>query len=503
MRTCSEYEVLPPELLRQIMADRKIRTAIVRESHFLFFNIYFADQVQYETAEFQREMFALTEDVSIKNIFIEAFRGSAKSTILNTSLALWSVLGKPQNKFILILGQTQEQARHHLKNIRMEIERNELLRSDLGPFQEEEDEWKSQSLIIPRYGAKLMAVSADQAVRGFRFGKHRPDLIIADDLEDSQSVRTRESREKIYYWLIKEIIPAATLDARIVVIGNLLHDAGLLRRLQREIEDGTRDGIYRRYPLIDSGGQITWPGKYPSEEVIEKQRKQLGNEIAWQQEYLLNYTDYSDRVIHHDWVQFYEKLPDVTKELSEFRYIALAIDPAISEKQTADFTAMVSAIVCGWDNSFRIYILPFPVNERMDHPKTVERIKTLYTTLLPKVKPKIYIEEVAYQAALVQRLQQEEHLPAEGVKIVGIDKRARLSLISSYIKNGTVLFPKRGAEALIQQLVGFGNERHDDLADAFTLLITKITEGRNHRPGPIRFTQDSKPFTAGLWKMKF
>lgn len=485
MENFKQYAVLPPDIISQIISSRKVRAAVARESHFMFFNIYFAGQMEFKTADFQREMFALSEDMNINNIFIEAFRGSAKSTIMNTSLALWSVLGKPQTKFILILGQTQEQARHHLKNIRIEIEQNDLLRADLGPFQEEEDEWKSQSLIIPKYQAKIMAVSADQAMRGFKFRHHRPGLIIADDLENSQSVKTRESREKIYDWFTKEIIPAGTLAMRIVVIGNLLHYDGLLRRLQKEIETGVRDGVYRRYPLIDEDGNISWPGKYPTEAFIEQQRKQLGNEIAWQQEYLLNYTDFSDSVVHRGWIQSYEILPDITKEKSEFRYAALSIDPAISEKQTADFTAMVGAIVCGWGDSFKIYVLPFPVNERMDHPKTVGRIKSLYTTLVPGTKSKIYIEDVAYQGALVQRLQQEENLPAEGVKINGMDKRARIALISSYIKNGVVLFPRRGAEQLIQQLVGFGNEKHDDLADAFTLLVTKITESSNSRPGSL------------------
>lgn len=505
MENSKQHNLLPAELISQIVSSRKVRSAVARESHFMFFNIYFAEQMEFETAAFQREMFSLSEGMNVKNIFIEAFRGSAKSTIMNTSLALWSVLGKPQTKFILILGQTQEQARHHLKNIRMEIEQNDLLRSDLGPFQEEEDEWKSQSLIIPRYQAKIMAVSADQAMRGFKFRHFRPGLIIADDLENSQSVKTRESREKIYDWFTKEIIPSGTLSTRIVVIGNLLHYDGLLRRLQKEVETGLRDGVYRRYPLIDDDNNILWPGKYQSEAVIEQQRKQLGNEIAWQQEYLLNYTDFTDSVVHRDWIQHFDALPNISKKEAEFRYAAMAIDPAISEKQTADFTAIVGAIVCGWGDSFCIYILPFPVNERMDHPKTVERIKTLHTTLVPGANPQIFIEDVGYQGALVQRLQQEERLPAEGIKIYGMDKRARIALISSYIKNGVVLFPKRGAEQLIQQLVGFGNEKHDDLADAFTLLVTKITEGRNQRPGSLLITGSSgpKPFTAGLMDMVF
>lgn len=507
MNQNDKHLALPPELLKQIVIDRKVRRALASESHLLFFNIYFADQVEYETADFQRDMFALTENLEHKSIFIEAFRGSAKSTIMNTSLLLWSVLGKPSCKFIIIVCQTQDQAKAHLKNVRMQIEGNKLLRSDLGPFQEEEDEWKSQALVIPNYGTRIMAVSADQAVRGFKYGKHRPDLIIADDLENSASVKTLDGRNKTYNLLTKEIIPAGSPKTRLVVIGNLLHDDGLLRRLEKDIREGRRDGIYRRYPLIDSQNNILWPGKYPNEEAIKAQRKQIGNDTAWQQEYLLNFSDYSDRVIHREWVKYYDKLPDIKDSKTQFRFPAFAVDPAISEKQTADYTAMVGAVVCGWGEDFRIYILPFPVNERMDHPKTVRKITELYTTLVPDFKPRIYIEDVGYQAALPQRLKQEEGLPVEAVKIYGMDKRARLALISSYIMNGTVVFPIRGAEELIQQIVGFGNEKHDDLVDAFTLLITKITEGYNKRRSCITDCggpdEDGGTITGGLMDMVF
>jgi hypothetical protein len=39
-----------------------------------------------------------------------------------------------------------------------------------------------------------------------------------------------------------------------------------------------------------------------------------------------------------------------------------------------------------------------------------------------------------------------------------------------------VLFPRYGCEQLIEQLTGFGVEKHDDLADAFAILILKTIE---------------------------
>ena len=49
--------------------------------------------------------------------------------------------------------------------------------------------------------------------------------------------------------------------------------------------------------------------------------------------------------------------------------------------------------------------------------------------------------------------------------------------VSSYIEDGTVLFPRIGCEDLITQLLGFGIESHDDLVDAFTILVSKMMAG--------------------------
>jgi len=45
------------------------------------------------------------------------------------------------------------------------------------------------------------------------------------------------------------------------------------------------------------------------------------------------------------------------------------------------------------------------------------------------------------------------------------DKRARLRVAARYIKTGVVKFPRKGAEQLITQLLGFGSEKHDDAVD--------------------------------------
>jgi phage terminase large subunit-like protein len=89
------------------------------------------------------------------------------------------------------------------------------------------------------------------------------------------------------------------------------------------------------------------------------------------------------------------------------------------------------------------------------------------------------VENVQAQDFLVQELKRQL-LPVMGVRPQG-DKRERLSLASKFVFNGNVLFPRQGAEELIRQLIGFGLERHDDLADAFSMLVLKTVELRPNR----------------------
>lgn len=459
------------EILEKVISDRAIRTNLTRKSHQWFFAIYFGRYMQYTTAPFQKEIFAITEDESTKTAVIVAFRGSAKSTIITLSYVIWAILGKQQKKFVVILSQTQRQARQHLINIKRELESNELLKDDLGPFEEQDDEWGSYSLVIPRYNARITAASTEQSIRGMRHGEYRPDLIICDDIEDLASAKTKEGRDKTYQWLTGDVIPAGDKNTRMIIAGNLLHEDSVIMRLKNAIEDGEFDGVLKQYPLIDDKGKILWPGKFNTIEDIEILKRTIGSETAWQREYLLRIVADIEQVVHPEWIHYYDELLHKDK----LRYTATGIDLAISQKSTADYTAAVTANIYDYGRDLRIYILPNPVNERLTFPQTVDRFKLLSEIAGEGSRTHLYIEDVGYQRALVEHLIREG-FQAEGIKLHGQDKRARIALTTSLIQNGQILFPRKGAESLIEQLVGFGVERYDDLADAFAILILKTME---------------------------
>lgn len=512
----TEKEILT--IIELMIKDKKVRSAAATQSFRLFFGTYFGHYIQHPFAPFHFDMFQLAQDEKNKTIVIMGARNSAKSAIMNTALSIWSVLGIQKKKFVIIVSKTQQKGKQHFLNMRKELESNRLLKGDLGPLRTEESQWGS-SIVLPKYDAQITFASVEQSLRGMRYKQYRPDLLIVDDIEDGDSVRTIEGRNNVYGWLTNDAIPAGDLEnMRAVLLGTLLHEDSVMMRFKKDIASGVRDGIYREYPLMDAAGEILWRGKYPDLAAVEAERLRVGNEKAWAQEFLLRIVSDAERVVHPEWI-YYEECPAPTLA-NQYRGAFIGIDPAISEEKRAARTAMVVVRVFGWGENTRIYVMPYPINERIGLPTIVEKAKALSDEY---GKAKIYVEDVGFQKGLVQLLADEKY-QTEGIRPQG-DKRTRLSLISHPIKNKIVRFAPRGNEELVMQIVNFGSENYMDLADALSMLVPEIiTTQQGYRPFPASLVPKTPepgdddyrspndpdyrgngkyPITRGLWKMQF
>lgn len=473
----------------QIINNPLLRRRLATESHYHFFHLYFPHYIEYPTADFQKEIFSLTQNNDYQQAVIVAFRGSAKSTIVTLSNPIWSIVGKPQKKFVLIVSQTQQQARFHLSNIKEELEQNTLLTHDFNIHIDHEDEWRYDSLVLSSYGARIHSVSIGESMRGLREKQYRPDLIICDDIEDLNSVKTQESRDYTFDWFNKTLVPMGKPTTKIIVVGNLLHEDSFIMRMKEKIKNDSQNKVYKSYPLIDENGKTLWLGKYPTQNAIEREKSMLSYD-AWMQEYLLKIVRRDDQVVQPEWIGYYDELPSI--QGNDFQYAAISADLAISEKETANFTSILTAYVFGYGDKTKVYILPFPINKRMNFPKTIETIKEAYQSLVNRgIVTKVFIEEVAYQASLTQLLS-INGVKATGVTISGQDKRARIAQTTSWMKSENILFSKKGCEDLINQLIYFGVEKHDDLADAFSLLILELM--KNYREKARAWGRDSDAY---------
>lgn len=421
-------------------------------------------------AEFQREILALLQNENNKTIVITAFRNSAKSTFCSLLLPIWSIVGTHRKKNVLIVCRTEQKAQQTLSNIRTLLETHELLCADHGAFYDGNDEWNRQTLVIPKYDARITVVSIAESIRGIRHKQYRPDLIVYDDIEDVQATKTQESRDKTWDTIMAEFMPAGTKDTRHVFIGNLVHMDSVMVRLRNLIQKGKMSGIYRNYPLVDADDRILWTGMYPDSTAVEALRHQQASDIDFLREYMLKILPDGSQIIRPEDIHRYtlsELLPR-----ADFRMYLISIDPAVSTATTADFTAIIVFMIYGSGKTLKICIKPHPINRRMELPDIITEIKLLLLSLGPDPVYKILVEGGSTQKGLTQMLQYEG-LNAQDVTPQGNDKRTRVSIAKRWIENN-IFFPESGTEELELQLYGFETEKHDDLVDALTLATLEL-----------------------------
>jgi phage terminase large subunit-like protein len=294
-----------------------------------------------------------------------------------------------------------------------------------------------------------------------------------DDPEDGEWVRTKENRDKTARWLHSEVMGG--LDARkgkLVVIGNLLHMDALLSRLKAP---GTGFKVLE-FPLINNKGVCTWPAMYPTEQSLKDKERDMGA-VPWQREMLLKIVAEEEAIVTPDDIHYYDEYPpkiDTTNDKGDKVRVALlaqlkghGVDLAISENESADYTAIVSGDVFFVDDAPKIYILPNPFNEHVTFHETMKKVRSI-----PGERGGanlFFVEDVGYQKAAIQEMERAM-LPVIPMKPT-TDKRSRLQVVAPYIKNGTVLFPRAGCEQLLGQIFNLGVEKNDDENDALVWLI--------------------------------
>lgn len=467
-----------PHVTKEDLANPDVRRFIVDRFGLAgFCLVYLSHHFDLEPADFHPELVEIFEDPEEEMVEVVGFRGSAKSTYGSLAVPLYFAL-EHKHDFIIPLSDTSTQMKLNIANIKYELEHNDLILKDYGIAFNPDKNW-SDTMLQLNNGVLIMGRSRGQKVRGLKHRQFRPQVIIADDLEDTEWVKKKENRDKTERWFNSEVIPAQQeTKAKLIVIGNLLHNNALMMRLKNKKRgDGSPLFRYIEFPLIRADGSVTWRGKYPTEEAIQKQKEKIGSTTAWSREYLLKIISEEDQIIKETDIHRYPNglldqrdERDSGKKKFPILDAGAAQDLAISEKTTADYTAIVRGFMIRMDEKKRLLIAPHPFNQRVDFDDGVKAAKEAMKDM--PMGSRLYVEDVMFQRAAVQTLKKA------GVSVFGVkpvsDKRARLQAASPFIKDGTVLFPETGCEALIDQLLGFGTEEHDDLVDALVYLILAL-----------------------------
>lgn len=166
--------------------------------------VYLSKHFYQELGEVHHEIINVLDDDSTLNALVTSYRGSGKSTFATLAYPMYCAL-EQKRRFIPIVGDTFQQAEIMIQNLKYELENNALIRLDYGDVRT--DTWSNTRLVL-KTNVMVMARSKGQKLRGLKFQQWRPDLIIVDDPQSRDDVRTEERRMEDYRWFTTEVMGA-------------------------------------------------------------------------------------------------------------------------------------------------------------------------------------------------------------------------------------------------------------------------------------------------------
>lgn len=414
-----------------------------------------------------------------KNLAVVAPRGSAKSTVLTFLKCIHSICFKKKH-FIVIVQNTFSKAAGTLETIKGEIKTNNMLRRDF-PLVIKKDAEGDSIFRYPGPGweVRVLCKGADQigSIRGEKFGAHRPDLIIVDDLEDDKSVKNPELRQELERTFVDVLKYAGDETTQTIAVGTVLHDDCLIAKMV----DADRFKMFKkmryqaRYEL--NGVQKSlWPEKWTIEKLKEM-------EVEDPEGFAKEMQGDPSSGIYEDFkredFRYWRELDNTvvlldTEGNSVARYplrdckAAIACDLAWDEKRTSDDSVILPGYLTPGND---ILIGEYIAKKGMRPDELEEALFTMERTLASKTGNPVAIgfEKAKLEKVMKWLLGQAmrrrnkflwiKDLKWDGDKITRIVTR-----LSTRYKNHTV-YHRRGMGDLENQLLRIRSTAHDDIAD--------------------------------------
>ena len=386
---------------------------------------------------------------------------------------------------ILYISVTLTDAGFHFESIKGELENNELLIDIYGYLVPEDRQlgrkWTNKHIQTVN-GVNLVARGAGKG-RGVNIKNKRPTKIVADDIENDESVRSPEQRTKLHNWLYNVIFPSKDKDCGFIkMIGTALHPHAEVIQFHKK-----HGGIYRR--AIEDGKPI-W---FTMDQLMSIKEK-IGTR-AFNQEYMNNPSAEEDQMIKESWItsNYYVQ----TLDLKTF-HMVLMVDPQSGESDQADEMGIA---VVGWmgGQSHRYVIESHGVRDGLTKKAGI------VIDYWMKYQDRIHlvgIEVVLNQNALWQLLvewkngrdvipgyghYENRNIPLAKVEPKGKDKLERLKMHEPAFERGEIhLRPEHGE--LKDQLVNFPDVVHDDRMDALLYCL----EYGNYTAQPMKSAAKAK-----------
>jgi predicted phage terminase large subunit-like protein len=426
-----------------------------------------------------------------KKVAIAAPRRHAKSTAITFAYLLACVLFR-QRSYVLIVSDTVTQATQFLQEVRKELVDNERIKELFGIKDFAKD--TEDDIIVNFTDGKqfrIAAKGAEQKLRGLKWDKKRPDLVIGDDMENDELVMNKERREKFKRWFYGALLPSLSANGIIRIVGTILHEDSLLNNFMPSVWDKytvveplkiwSKNSLaswksikYRAH--TDTFKNILWPQMYSKEIFLTMRQDYLDRGIldVYSQEILNEPIDQTDAFFRK--ADFLPIMPDDKKK--QLNYYITA-DLAISLEEKADYSVF---IVVGMDEN-RIIHIKDVIRERLDSREIVDLAISLHKSYMPEL---FGIEEMQISKSIGPFLREEmfKHnafINLKPLKHGGKDKTTRARSIQGRMRAHAVKFDKSADwyPTFEDELCKFPRGTKDDQVDAFAyvgLMLDSLIE---------------------------
>lgn len=196
---------------------------------------------------------------------------------------------------------------------------------------------------------------------------------------------------------------------------------------------------------------------YIKKSEIEAARLELPD-IVFAQEYLAQFVSMEGGRVKREWLKYGEPEPHAEK--------FMAVDLAISTKDSADYTA---AAIVSRNKDGSIY-----VHDVQRFRGGFGDVLLFINNMASKHQPKLIgIEQVQYQAAVVEELLRRTSLPIRGLT-PSRDKLTRFQPLEARYQQGLVVHSRSLPREFEDELLSFPHGPHDDQVDALSYAYSLI-----------------------------
>ena len=451
---------------------------------------------------------------------VAAPRGHAKSTNLTFKDALHAIVYgyKP---YILILSDSSDQAQGFLSDIREELEENQALKEDFADLRGNKA-WR-EDVLLTSTRIKIEAIGSGKKVRGRKHKNWRPALIVLDDIENDENVRTPEQRKKLENWFYRAVSKAGDDYTDIVYIGTILHYDSLLSKVLKnpayqavkykavtgwaerkdlwdiwedifvdlDNEDREQDarGYYEtnREELL-KGTQVLWEDKLSYYDLMVTRVSE--GEASFNSELQNEPINPEDCLFNEEWFDYYNEAAIDFRD-DRFRFYGF-VDPSLGgkgKKKKSDFSTIMTLakdIQAGYT-----YVLDADIERR--HPDQIiediiEKDRWMKTAF-GRGYTLFGCETNQFQWFLKEELARRSaeagvYLPIEEVNQIS-DKHGRIQTLQPGVKNRYIKFNVRH-KRLLEQLKHYPMASHDDGPDALEGAVNLAQKGAGG--GPVNYS---------------